>query len=197
MPVALDLEKPFGLNAAGALARHVAEGDPEAIETLYRLVSRTSRYLLSRRLRDEDPDDFLHETLTIVVDAIRKRQIRNPAALLGYVKSVVRRQGALCVARNSAARRRTVTSGSFLVANATSGANPETELISRERSDLMHRGLVTLCQRDRELLTRFYLLEEPFHQICIEMNLTETQFRLYKSRAKARLVAWVRAIVHR
>jgi RNA polymerase sigma-70 factor, ECF subfamily len=33
---------------------------------------------------------------------------------------------------------------------------------------------------------RFYLNEEPQEQICREMALTETQFRLLKSRAKAR-----------
>jgi DNA-directed RNA polymerase specialized sigma24 family protein len=43
-----------------------------------------------------------------------------------------------------------------------------------------------ISQRDREILTRFYLYEQPQEQICEEMNLTETQFRLLKSRAKAR-----------
>jgi RNA polymerase sigma-70 factor (ECF subfamily) len=43
-----------------------------------------------------------------------------------------------------------------------------------------------LSDRDREILTRFYLDEQTQEQICGEMNLTETQFRLLKSRAKAR-----------
>jgi RNA polymerase sigma-70 factor (ECF subfamily) len=46
--------------------------------------------------------------------------------------------------------------------------------------------LAKLSERDREILTRFYLHEESQEQICGEMNLTETQFRLLKSRAKAR-----------
>jgi RNA polymerase sigma-70 factor (ECF subfamily) len=43
-----------------------------------------------------------------------------------------------------------------------------------------------LSERDREILVRFYLKEEPQEQICREMSLTETQFRLLKSRAKAK-----------
>jgi DNA-directed RNA polymerase specialized sigma subunit len=43
-----------------------------------------------------------------------------------------------------------------------------------------------LSERDRDVLTRFYLYEETQEQICQEMQLTETQFRLLKSRAKAR-----------
>ena len=44
-----------------------------------------------------------------------------------------------------------------------------------------------LTPRDREILLRFYLDEQSRDQICAEMGLTETQFRLLKSRAKARI----------
>jgi DNA-directed RNA polymerase specialized sigma subunit len=46
--------------------------------------------------------------------------------------------------------------------------------------------LAELSERDREILTRFYVDEQGQEQICSEMALTETQFRLLKSRAKAR-----------
>jgi RNA polymerase sigma-70 factor, ECF subfamily len=44
-----------------------------------------------------------------------------------------------------------------------------------------------MAPRCREILERFYLREQRREQICREMSLTETQFRLLKSRAKARL----------
>jgi RNA polymerase sigma-70 factor, ECF subfamily len=50
----------------------------------------------------------------------------------------------------------------------------------------MRRVLESLSRRDREILIRFYLQEESQDQICRDMELTETQFRLLKSRAKAR-----------
>jgi DNA-directed RNA polymerase specialized sigma subunit len=50
----------------------------------------------------------------------------------------------------------------------------------------MEQVLRSMSARDREILTRFYLQEQTQEQICAEMNLTETQFRLLKSRAKAR-----------
>ena len=184
------------INANGALARHVAAGDPQAIELLYVLLLRASRHMLSNRLRDQDPEDFLHEMLAIVVEAIRNGDLRDPAALPGYVKGVVRRQGALCIVRKANARRRLVNAGSFIAASAPSGTNPEAELLSQERADLMRRGLGCLSKRDCELMTRFYLREQPFRQICEEMNLTETQFRLFKSRAKAKLTAWARTVSH-
>ena len=56
----------------------------------------------------------------------------------------------------------------------------------KERAELMARVLGSISRRDREILTRFYLREQSQEQICEEMELTETQFRLLKSRAKAR-----------
>jgi DNA-directed RNA polymerase specialized sigma24 family protein len=46
--------------------------------------------------------------------------------------------------------------------------------------------LARLKVRDREILERFYYGEQAAEQICSEMHLTPTQFRLYKSRAIAR-----------
>jgi DNA-directed RNA polymerase specialized sigma24 family protein len=48
------------------------------------------------------------------------------------------------------------------------------------------RVLGGLSKRDRDVLTRFYLKEQSAEEICRDLNLTETQFRLIKSRAKAR-----------
>ena len=50
----------------------------------------------------------------------------------------------------------------------------------------MYKVLQKVSRRDREILIRYYLLEQTQEEICSEMNLTETQFRLLKSRAKAR-----------
>jgi len=48
-------------------------------------------------------------------------------------------------------------------------------------------ALNLLAPRDREVLLRFLVDEQPQDRICAEMGLTETQFRLLKSRAKTRL----------
>jgi len=50
----------------------------------------------------------------------------------------------------------------------------------------MKQVLRSLSAKDQEILTRFYLDEQTQEEICEEMRLNETQFRLLKSRAKAR-----------
>jgi RNA polymerase sigma-70 factor, ECF subfamily len=65
-------------------------------------------------------------------------------------------------------------------------SNPEQEAIAKQKKELMVSVLQSLSERDRNILIRFYLNEEPQEEICRDMSLTETQFRLLKSRAKAR-----------
>ena len=64
--------------------------------------------------------------------------------------------------------------------------DPEETAIRQQHEQIAKRVLNSISKRDREILTRFYLLEQSQEQICDQMNLTETQFRLLKSRAKAR-----------
>jgi RNA polymerase sigma-70 factor (ECF subfamily) len=66
------------------------------------------------------------------------------------------------------------------------GSNPEVTAIARQRVDLARSVLEKMTSRDREILSRFYLREQSQEQICTEMDLSETQFRLLKSRAKQR-----------
>jgi DNA-directed RNA polymerase specialized sigma24 family protein len=64
--------------------------------------------------------------------------------------------------------------------------NPEQTAAFRQKVEFMTSILRSLSDRDREILTRFYLDEQTQEKICKEMRLTETQFRLLKSRAKTR-----------
>ena len=64
--------------------------------------------------------------------------------------------------------------------------DPERLLLHQEKIAVMKKVLEAMSPRDRNVLTRFYLHDQKRKQICDEMNLTETQFRLLKSRAKSR-----------
>ena len=49
-------------------------------------------------------------------------------------------------------------------------------------------ALRELSERDREILTRFYLWDQTPEQICAEMCLSPDQLRILKSRAKQRII---------
>jgi DNA-directed RNA polymerase specialized sigma24 family protein len=65
--------------------------------------------------------------------------------------------------------------------------------IQQEHRQIAARVLSEMPQRDREVLVRFYVNEETPAQIQREMVLSSNQFRLLKSRAKARFSKAVQA----
>ena len=167
------------------LVERIRRDDPSGMEELYRVFSRGIRFYLCRQLGPQELDDRVHDTFLIVVQAIRRGDLREPERLMGFVRTVVRRQVAAHIDGLVHSRREEVEIDvNSRLPDRT--WNPEQTLASRESVALMRRVLESLSQRDREILVRFYLQEETQDQICREMELTETQFRLLKSRAKAR-----------
>lgn len=167
------------------LVTRIQTGQPGGMEELYRLFSRGIRFYICRQLGGQEIDDKVHDTFLIVVQAIKRGELREPARLMGFVRTVVRRQVAAYIDEAVHSRREKVDlETGFRVADT--GNTPEEQVMGDERTAIMQEILGSVSDRDREILTRFYLHEQPQDQICREMRLSETQFRLLKSRAKAR-----------
>jgi RNA polymerase sigma-70 factor, ECF subfamily len=167
------------------LVAQIKTGDDAGLERLYQVFSRGIRYYLCRQLGPEELEDRVHDSFLTVVHAIRKGELREPERLMGFVRTIVRRQVATYIDQAVHKRRDQIE----IEPNVTvvdSKEDPEEQAIARQKVELMKAVLRTLSPRDREILERFYLKEEPQEQICREMDLSETQFRLLKSRAKAR-----------
>lgn len=167
------------------LVSRIGAGEGSGMEDLYRLFSRGIRFYLCRRLGPQELDDKVHDTFLIVVQAIQRGDLREPERLMGFVRTVVRRQVAAYIDQ-AVHNRREQADIEFGAKVADARRNPEETAIAREKAELMEKVLSSVSRRDREILTRFYLREQSQEQICQEMSLSETQFRLLKSRAKAR-----------
>ena len=167
------------------LVEQIRAGEAEGMESLYRVFARGVRFYLCRQLGPQELDDKVHDTFLIVVHAIQRGELREPERLMGFVRTVVRRQVAAHIdqAVQSRRERAEVESGAYVV---DARLNPEEVLALKQRAEIVKRALLDISGRDREILTRFYLLEQTQEEICDTMSLTETQFRLLKSRAKAR-----------
>lgn len=167
------------------LVNRIRTNDPAAMEDLYRIFSKGVRYYLCRQLGLQELDDKVHDTFLIVVQAIRRGDLREPERLMGFVRTIVRRQVAAFIGEAVQTRREyTDLEAGARVADAN--RNPEESAILRQNAELMANVLRSVSRRDREILTRFYLQEQTQEEICSDMGLSETQFRLLKSRAKAR-----------
>ncbi len=167
------------------VVENVRNGDPRGLDQLYS-VFRMFTGSLRRHIGYQDFEDRLHDVFLLVVDAIRDGRLREPSALPGYIHGVARIS--VCSAIGVRSRHRRLNNSlRHWVTSSSERRSPEEELLYQQRVNLMRQMVAALSAREREVLTRYYLKEQSREQICRELDLTETQFRLTKSRAKQRL----------
>ena len=166
------------------LVDRIRRGDESGVESLYAQLASGVR----GRLRSIDPqtvEDRLHEIVVVILETIQSGELRDPRRLMGFVRTVTRRAV-------SAEIRRAIQQRRFLVTSKTCesvpvrAASPEALVAISQQVDQVLGFLSRLKPRDRAILILFYLKERSPEDICRELKLSPTQFRLCKSRALAR-----------
>jgi len=170
---------------AGLVAR-IQNDDSAAMAELYGIFAKGIRYFLLRNLGPEEIDDKVHDCFVIVAQAIKNGDLREPERLMGYVRTVVKRQIAASIDVAVQQRRNRVDFEESMFTVSDWRENPERTVIAQQRAEIARRVLNGVSRRDRDILNRFYVLEQSQEQICADMGLSYNQFRLLKSRAKAR-----------
>jgi RNA polymerase sigma factor (sigma-70 family) len=175
-------------NEWAAIVAQIQSNDERGIEALHSKFGRGLRYYFCRQIGAYDHEDRLHNVWLIVIRAIRRGELREPGCLAGFIRTVARRKIANYIDEQVTRRKQ---EGCFEAALEVMEPrpNPEQQTILRERVEVASEALRALAARDREILVRFYLHEQSQKQICREMGLSDTQFRLVKSRAKAKFGA--------
>lgn len=166
------------------VVRRIRGGDPAGMEALYRVFTKSIRFFLYRQLGPQDLDDRVHDAFLMVTESICRGDLREPERLMGYVRTVVRRQVAARIEEAVRARRSQTDVEDAPLSDRR--PDPERSAIEHQKEEMALRTLRGIGKRDREILIRFYLQEQSAGEICHAMKLTDTQFRLIKSRAKAR-----------
>jgi len=167
------------------LVERILQGDREAVGELYKQFLPGLRFYFISRLGRDAADDAAHSVFLMAVEQIAEGHLREPEALPGYIRSIAARH--VCAQIEQRQREQWQSLSPAMESRLADGRKgPESEYGQQERLALALKVLRGMNRREREILTRFYLYEQAQEQICKEMGLTETQFRLLKSRAKAR-----------
>lgn len=159
---------------------------PEAHEALYSMLQRSPRFFLWKETGVESTDDYLHDIYIIVVEAIRAGDIRIPDALRLFVRTITKRKVAQHI--DSAIRSRhqdAEFSDGLTVSCECPLSNPERTAIVNERNAIIEDSLSFLNGRDQEIIRDFYGSGFNRKEICERLSISETQFRVRKTRALA------------
>ena len=74
------------------LVARIQSAETDGMTELYQLFSKGIRFYLCRQLGPQELDDKVHDTFLVVVQAIRRGELREPQRLMGFVRTIVRRQ---------------------------------------------------------------------------------------------------------
>ncbi|HLH43445.1 MAG TPA: RNA polymerase sigma factor [Bryobacteraceae bacterium] len=170
-----------------SLVERIRIGDSAACEELYSTAFTDVRRWFSQRLGVQYADDRTHDTYLATIRAIINGDPREPDRLPGFIHVIAHRH--FCSSLRSLRKRRFREIAPDNLALLDPACDLDRVVIAREKRDWAKRALCALPPEQGEVLERFYVLEQSAEQICREMGLTETQFRLLKWRAKAQFGA--------
>jgi RNA polymerase sigma-70 factor (ECF subfamily) len=175
------------------LVRRVYGKEPGADEELHALIVRCVRFRLMGALGHHDlGDDRTHDTYIDVLDAIRSGRLREPERLMGFIQTIARRK---IVAFIRSASRARMTIDMKECAPLKSADSPFETHVLNEHRQVLAEAMMQLRPLERELLRRFYVMEQDEPTIRRAMGLSATQFRLAKSRGKLKMVSIARELL--
>ncbi|HKC26065.1 MAG TPA: sigma-70 family RNA polymerase sigma factor [Thermoanaerobaculia bacterium] len=173
-----------GENGAEELVRRILRGDPQAEEELIERHRRgVAAALWSAGPDASVADDLYQETFRIALEKIRRGQLRDPSRLSGFLASLARNLVIEHFRRTAWLRVSSVPDEE----PADPEPNPLDDLLRLERAEMVRRVLLEMTsERDRELLSRFYIEGEEKDAICRDLGLTGLHFNRVLFRARER-----------
>lgn len=171
---------------AADLARRVAEGDASAETELVERYSRGLLFFLRRMTQDPALADDLHQdTFRVVLERLRDKGLEDPGRLAGFLRRTAR--NLFLGHYRKTTRRKTDSMEEDKPPPVDPSPNQLDETLLTEEARQVRRVIHELeTDRDRQLLHRFYILEEPKERICDDLALSSLHFNRVLFRARQR-----------
>jgi RNA polymerase sigma-70 factor, ECF subfamily len=166
------------------MVREIQANSAAGFDLLYRRLKSYLGFFITK-VGPEHGQDLYHEFILQLVAQIQRGALRDPERLPAYARTMAHRHVIPVMQANWKARNTEIPAEDIRCA-LRDDPGPEKQAIQREQEEIAGRILHSLPKRDREVLIRFYLKEQAAERIQADLDLTGTQFRLIKSRAKTR-----------
>jgi RNA polymerase sigma factor (sigma-70 family) len=167
-----------------ALLACIQQGDRFAESEFCELLHPGLRIIAERRANTQDSEDIAQEAMLAVLEAARAGRITSADAVAAFARAVVHNM--CCNKVKLLSRARLQGNSDDLAVLPSPHSTPEESAGERQSLSIARKVLSELSSQHREILRRFYLEEQTQEQICQDLGLTTTQFRLAKSRAMTR-----------
>jgi RNA polymerase sigma-70 factor (ECF subfamily) len=174
-------------DASAELCRRIAEGDQLAEELLIGRLQPGLNLVLHRAThRDSElARELCQETLIIVLERLRTSGLHDPSALPAFAAQTARN---LAIASRRKSRRRRTEPDTEALDRVQDIHQDQYSLLSSRRLGQLVRRLIAQLptDRDRLVLTRFYLHEDDKGAICRDLRISGPTFDQALFRARKR-----------
>ena len=183
-------QKPESVNCDwqrwSTIVAQIEQNDPNGMADLYAELSQTYPYYFLNHVGADVAEDATHNLFLMTVSQVRAGRLRDPARLMGFVRTIAHRTKCWEITVRLKSREKELSTNQ-LPRLLDRRKLVDESVADDERRQILHECLAEMSACDRELLERFYLQEQTREQIQRDMGLSYDQFRLWKSRAKTRL----------
>ena len=182
------MEAVTAINVIGTreLAERVARGDPDAESEMYLRYKDGVSIIVEQIVRcGSAAEDVVQESFRIILEKIRRGDLREPDRLSGFISSVARNQAIDHVRRV----RRMINQEEIGQAEFLPSSVPDQfeRLWQKEQAEIVRQVIDEMkVERDRLVLYRYYILEQDKEDICAELGLSSKQFSSVLFRALKR-----------
>lgn len=132
-----------------------------------------------------EAEDLFQDTFRLVLEKLRKGELREPAKLPGFIAQIAR---SLTIEHyRKTSRRKTEPDSDAVLEAVDARAGQLGEILDRESAGLVRQVIRELgTSRDRDILLRFYIAEEDKESISADFGLSSLQFNRVLHRARQR-----------
>lgn len=168
------------------LVKRIIAGDPSAEEEVVQRYQQGVAIIIDQILRSRSAtEDVSQDTFKIVLTKIRRGDLREPERLSGFVCSVARNAAIDYIRRTKYLKNQEAVGDAEQIPDPA--PNQLDDVIRQEKAAVVRQLIKELKkERDRDLLFRYYIIEEDKDKICRELGLTRPQFNNVIFRATAR-----------
>lgn len=168
------------------IATAIHQGNQEAESVLLDRYYRTVLFILKKRVNDDALAlDLCQETFRVMIETLRSRQLEEPEKLAAFLQKTALN---LCTAENrKAVRQKTSTDSEQIELLAFPGDDPLAQIASERAAKAVGVLIDELKNdRDRKILTLYYIEEWEKGEICERLDLDYRHFDRVISRARTR-----------
>lgn len=130
-------------------------------------------------------EDLSQESLIKALEKIRQEELREPEKLSGFICSIARFIAIDYIRKVRAAVKVEDVNAAEQVPDLS--PDPYEQVLNKERAEIVRKVISEMkVQRDRDILVRYYILEEEKDNICAALGITREQFARIIFRAHQR-----------